>query len=112
MIKKVKTPPLHFYFNCYKPIVWKFIPYIKLNTNLIWKDKYSTPRVELLPSLVIEWLWFEIRIIHGSDSEWEWYLWFTKYEEFHDGTIEGAKNAYPWKKDGEYSYNSERRRKT
>lgn len=61
--------------------------------KLLWKDKYDTPRVEILPQLLASWLCFQLDIIRGTDDDWEWWLWVMKY---NDGDIDKAIETWPW----------------
>ena len=69
--------------------------------RLLWKDKYDTPRVEILPQFLISWLWFQVDIIRGNDADWEWWLWVTKY---CDNNIDKAIETWGWGQtiDGEF----------
>jgi len=73
-----------------------------INRELLWKDKFNSPRVEMEPKYLFSWLWFQIDFVQGNDSDWEWYLWVTKYS---DNNIEQAIETFPWgrnTKDGSF----------
>ena len=89
-MKKYPKPKFTFYF--YKTY-FKWKPYTRLVKELLWKDKYESPRVELEPQFRIEWLWFGFTIIRGCDSSWEQWLWVYKY---NDGDKQKAKDTWPW----------------
>lgn len=72
--------------------VFNFIPKITIN-ELLWKDKWDSPRVEQLPSVFIRWLWWELGIISESDQYYEQTLWKDKY---CDGDLTRAKYSWPW----------------
>lgn len=86
-------------WNIYKRLLsnslfsWKLYHYIQ--KELLWKDKYNSPRIELLPKYIFRWLWFEIEIVQGNDQDFEWYLWVTKYS---DNDINKAIETWPWGK--------------
>lgn len=61
--------------------------------DLLWKDKYNTPRCEVPPSIYIHFLWWEIDIQKGNDKQWEQWLWVMKY---NGGNITKAKETWPW----------------
>ena len=73
---------------------WGFIPHLRIQRELLWKDKFNTPRVEILPHLIFNWLWFDITIHKGTDDEWEWWLWLHKYNK---GNLREALSSWPWK---------------
>lgn len=75
---------------------WRFNWFI--NKKLLWKEKWETPRIEILPKYLFSWLWFQIDIIQGTDTDWEWWLWVTKYSNNNE---ELAKSTYPWGKNFE-----------
>jgi len=87
----MKKPKLHYYFS--RLNVWVWFPKIYYQKHLLWKDKHNTPRVEYLPHLLIIWLKWQLNIVRGTDDDWEWYLWVTKYNE---GLIHKAKGTWPW----------------
>lgn len=87
--KKPKWQRPYFYKTQF---TWK--PHFDYLKELLWKDKYDTPRVELEPFIRFEWLWFVIRIQQGDDQSWEQWLWVHKY---CDGDIEQAKSNWPWR---------------
>mgnify|MGYP001560582588 CR=1 FL=1 len=69
------------------------IPRVSRVKNLLWKDKFDTPRVERIPCFYIAWLIFQLSIEQGHDCEWEWYLWVTKYSADDENM---AKATWPW----------------
>lgn len=71
---------------------FRWLPFIK-NQHLYWKDKFNSPRVEISPSITIEWLWFGYRGQWGSYQYWEQWLWIHKY---CGGNIETAKKEWGW----------------
>lgn len=72
-----------------------FLPSYYFVKKLCWKDKYDTPRVEILPKLLFYWAWFELSFVRGTDQEWEWWLWVNKY---HNNDIDEAMATWPWGK--------------
>jgi hypothetical protein len=79
---------LSFYIN-YK-FNWK--PYFT-KKELMWKDKFDSPRCEREPHFSFEWLWFGIYGVWGDDQYWEQWLWVYEY---CDGDIEKAKDTWGW----------------
>ena len=84
-----------------KPI-WNYQFYISHYFNLIpsfnknkllWKDKFNSPRCELIPQFKFEWLWFGFYGSQGTDEYWEQWLWVYKY---HQGDIEKARKEWGW----------------
>ena len=61
--------------------------------ELLWKDKFGTPRCEVPPYIRIEWLWFGFHAIQGNDEQWEQWLWVHMY---HDGNVDRAKKEWEW----------------
>ena len=61
--------------------------------ELLWKDKFGTPRCEVPPYIRIEWLWFGFHAIQGNDEQWEQWLWVHMY---HDGNVDRAKKEWCW----------------
>lgn len=70
-------------------------PYTYMNKRLLWKDKFETPRIELIPRYMLTWLWFTIEIVQGDDDDWEWYLWVMEYS---NNDLQKAIKTYPWKR--------------
>lgn len=70
---------------------FKFNSYI--NKRICWKDKFGTPRVEILPKYLFSWLWFQLDIIQRNDRDFEWFLWVTK---FCNNDIDKAIENWPW----------------
>jgi len=91
------------YQSDYKKPKWRFsfstnyrfllIPQIDRVKNLIWKDKFSSPRCEIPPFIRIEWLWFEFYAVQGNDNQWEQWLWVHMY---YDGDANRAKKEWGW----------------
>lgn len=78
-----------FYRNFF---TWK--PLFLRNKELLWKDKFNSPRHELSPYVRVEWLWFGFIARQGDDDQhWEQWLWVHKY---NDGDVEKAKNNWGW----------------
>lgn len=96
----MKRLKYYFYFNILS--YFRFKPFFRYN-SLLWKEKYDTPRVELVPRLLIMWLKFEFIIYKGTDCWWERWLWLHK---FCDSNIEKAKNTWPWININENNKNS------
>jgi len=71
---------------------WK--PNLVLQKKLLWKEKFGTPRVEILPHLIFIWLWIDIYIYKGTEDEWEWWLWLHK---FNKGNLQEALGNWPWR---------------
>lgn len=61
--------------------------------RLQWKSKWGTPRIEYLPELKIEWLWWALRRTWGSDEYWERYVWI---HSFNGGDELKAEDKWPW----------------
>jgi hypothetical protein len=87
----MKKPKWRMFLDKNKVFQWKLNYYI--NRELQWKDKFGTPRVELGPTYIFNWSYWNIAFIQGNDSDWEWYVWVTKYNK---GDIEMAKKSYGW----------------
>ena len=96
MYKKELTglhaPKWKFYFHYYS-YAFTWFPVIKYHKELLWKDKYETPRVEITP-------WIEVQIFRCSfnwrkdESECEWWLWLHVYNK---GNLREALSSWPWK---------------
>jgi len=97
----MKKPKWDFTIHFYKGFEWKPNFHYYIDEFPIWKDKYNTPRVEILPYISLAWLNFWIYIRKGSEVDWEWYLWVKHY---NSEDLEQAKNTYPW---GYYGENGE-----
>ena len=63
---------MHYTFN--------WLPKIR-NTQLRWKDKFQSPRCEMVPIFEISWLWFNLTWCQGNDEYWERYLWIHNYND-------------------------------
>lgn len=70
---------------------WGFKKYI--NQKLSWKDKYDSPRIEIIPKYLFSFFCFQLDFIQGSEEEWEWYLWVTYY---CGGNLEKGIETFPW----------------
>ncbi|MFA5207451.1 MAG: hypothetical protein WC428_02225 [Candidatus Paceibacterota bacterium] len=79
-------------FQFYKSYCFKLIPNFRKN-KLLWKDKFESPRCELIPQFRFEWLWFGFYGAQGNDEYWEQWLWLYKY---CNGNIEKAKETWGW----------------
>ena len=88
---KYKKPKWTFQF--YKPFYFEWKPIYRSLPELMWKDKFDSPRCELEPYYKFEWLWFGFRAQHGTDDEWCQWLWVYEY---NDGDVEKAKNNWGW----------------
>lgn len=91
----MKKPKFYISFRILKSTNFTFKMKFYYIKRLLWKDKFNTPRAEIIPQLLTSWLWFQVDIIRGSDDDWEWWLWVTKY---CDNDIEKAIRTWPWKK--------------
>ena len=89
----MKKPKWKFNFRIVGKFQWRFGKYIQ--HKLIWKDKFSSPRVDLIPSYCFSWAWFDFDFYQGNDNDWEWYLWVTEYS---GNDLKKAKKTYPWGK--------------
>lgn len=69
---------------------WK--PIYRSNPLLL-KHKDGVPRIELVPTKRLIWLWWEFVLRQGSDAEWEFYIWCTQY---CDGDIQKTVDTWPW----------------
>ncbi len=81
-----------FRLQFYKNYKFNWIPYF-LRMKLVWKDKFDSPRCEIVPFFRIEWMWFGVRGTWGDDQYWEQWLWIYKY---HNGNYEEAKQDWGW----------------
>jgi hypothetical protein len=117
-MKKLKGvfKPLKRYFRItfkdwdYSPILWCSKPsFIQIITNdVMWKDKYRTPRYENPPYIWIHiyklnlvWYWdldnaLKLNPTNCIDDYWEQALWYLYYNVGHVGDIEYAKKTWPW----------------
>lgn len=110
--------PLKCYFKYEKgdyapnPILWVSKPnYIQIIIHdVLWKDKYDTPRFECSPYVWIHifkwnWVWYwslPLHQKHGEDEYWEQALWYLYYHktisqfviDYPD--IKVAKESWPW----------------
>lgn len=76
--------------------------------DILWKDKYDTPRFEYHPKIdIVLFKFYHIHIhlesprtlLNVDDDYFEQMIWFLEY---CNGNLEKAKETWPWKK-----YNSE-----
>lgn len=79
-------------YTWYKNYRFLWIPGFRKN-ELLWKDKFESPRCELPPQYKIEWLWFGFHAICEEDEYWEQWLWIHKY---NNGDILKAKETWGW----------------
>ncbi len=89
--KDMRPPKWDWWFR--KSYYFYFIPRF-YRSRFLWKDKYNSPRVEFLPRIEIQWLWFELNGTCESDQYWEQWLWVYKY---HNGDLKKAKEEWPWR---------------
>lgn len=118
-IKKVFIP-LKIKFRCsvksWYPVLWCSKPaYIHiLSSDVMWKDKWDTPRFEVVPYFWIHlfglnFIWY----LNSSDSNyryWEqalWYLYYSSYNKEKKGydplDINRAKESWPWRNEADES---------
>ena len=124
-MKKLKGvfKPLKCYFRCtfeewnYSPVLWCNRPSIIqiLFRDVMWKDKYNTPRYEVPPYIWIHiyklnlvWHWdldnaLKLNPTNYIDDYWEqalWYLYYASYNKEKRGydklDINKAKETWPW----------------
>jgi len=88
---KIRKPKWH--FNIYKSKCWTWKPGFYYLNELLWKDKYNTPRTEREPHFTFWWGYWTFEFKQGDDQEWEQYLWITKYCE---NNFEKAKETWGW----------------
>jgi len=62
-------------------------------SKLMWKDKFASPRCEIIPHFEFQWLWFGLYGSWGDYHYWEQWLWTHKY---CDGDIKRAKETWGW----------------
>lgn len=114
-MKKLKGvfKPLKVYFKCGKswyPILWCSRPYPIhiMSGDVMWKDKYDTPRYENPPYVWIHlfgfnlvWYWALSRQ-ESMDNYWEqalWYLYYYRnisYGILDVPDINKAEESWPW----------------
>ena len=119
-IKKLKGvfKSLKMYFRStfkewdYYPAFWCSKPaYIHIMSyDVLWKDKYNTPRFENPPciwvhiyrlNLICFWSAPIKSEIFYDDEYWEQALWYLYYSE----SIENAKKTWPWTYNGKSTWN-------
>ena len=110
--------PLQCYFRCglsWYPVLWCSKPTpIKIHIDdLIWKDKWDTPRYEACPHIWIHlfgfniiWYWDlpESLLVAGYniDEYWEQALWYLYYHNTYsqgllpEPDINAARTSWPW----------------
>ena len=71
-----------------------FKPVLVYQKELLWKDKFNTPRIELIPRFEFSWLGINFYGYQGDDNEWEWWVWLHKY---NSGDLSVALSSWPWK---------------
>lgn len=86
----MRKAKLKIHFNKNYRFLW--IPYF-IKRDLMWKDKFETPRCEHVPYFMFEWLWFSIYGHWEDDQYWTQWLWINKY---HNGDIDVAKEEWGW----------------
>ena len=79
-------------YNYYLNYKFRFLPYFRTQ-ELRWKDKWNSPRCEIVPSFTFEWLWFGLYISNGTDDWWEQKLWLTEY---CNNDLQKAKETWGW----------------
>lgn len=99
--KWFKMPKMKWYF--YKYYKWKNddTPFIYFESwDIMWKDKYDTPRHEYDPYIrfiFFRWLCIDIKLMYDdvycNDNTWEQMLW-TYY--YCDNDIRKAYRTWPW----------------
>jgi hypothetical protein len=80
-------------FNFYKNYRFVLIPEKRIVKEVLWKDKFDSPRCEISPYIRIEWLWFGFYAVQGDDEQWEQWLWVHMY---YDGDVDKAKKEWCW----------------
>lgn len=94
----------------YAPVLWCSRPsFIQIMTeDVMWKDKYGTPRYENPPYIWIHiyklnlvWYWdldnaLKLNPTNYIDDYWEQALWYLYYNIGHVGDIEYVKKTWPW----------------
>lgn len=102
--KIFKRPEIYLYIGPWKGLGYLYRESFLLSVtsqDVIWKDKYNTPRLEYPPRIDIvlfKYLHFHLRIDgpkNQEDEYWEQILWTLYY---CNGDIEKAKKTWPWKK--------------
>ena len=86
----------------YYPVLWCSKPaYIHIMFHdVMWKDKYDTPRFEVAPYIWIHiykmnlvWYWSYPKRRYLEDEYWEQALWYLYYS---NSDIKKAKKTWPW----------------
>ena len=60
---------------------------------LRWKDKFDTPRAEILPQIEFQFLKVGFAVWWGDSEFWERYLWI---EVYNKGDKKKAAETWPW----------------
>lgn len=93
----------------YWPVLWCSKPaYLHIiSTDVMWKDKYDTPRYEVPPYIWIHiyklnfvWYWdLQPHMRYETDNYWEqalWYLFYHSEYKMKKPDILSAENYWPW----------------
>ena len=93
----------------YSPVLWCSKPaYIHIiSTDVMWKDKYNTPRYEVPPYIWIHiyklnfiWYWdLQPHMRYKTDDYWEqalWYLFYYNEYKTKVPDILSAEKYWPW----------------
>lgn len=106
--KVFKRPKIVFYLGKWVtglPIYRKNISYPLgiCSYDIIWKDKYNTPRFEYPPTINIVFLRrYQLLIWMKQDEDyWEQLLWYLYYS---NSNLEESKETWPWMKDGKSTW--------
>lgn len=95
LVSFFNKPNWDYKFNVSNGILKK-LPYFDKSYSLNiphWKEKFDTPRCELVPFIRVMWLWFDLYIYRGSDEYWERYLWI---HYFNNGNELQAIKTWSW----------------
>lgn len=99
------------YKNHYHPFIWcpKPYPIQIISRDVMWKDKYDSPRYETPPfvwiylfGFEVYWYWNLHYIQHDDMDYWEQALWYLYYTNtisqglIDKPDIEKAKESWPW----------------
>ena len=96
--KYFKYPKGFFYFGktVNVPLVF-WIPWNIISiSDVMWKDKFGSPRFEESPYLLINLFGYSFGYIwkfNNEDEYWEQALWYLYY---CDSNLEKAKKSWPW----------------
>ena len=115
--KVFKFPRIKIYFGKYSGWGYHEIDtfiFSLYSSDVLWKDKYDSPRLEYEPQISIvffKYLQLYIRFVSPipkdpiDDDYYEQMIWFLNYS---DGDIKKAKETWPWTKwnnEGESTWN-------